>query len=147
MSASRKRAASGPVMPSKEDIVKNKDAWKSFAKEILNIIERDDTEIKDKELSEEIEKFENEGLAERTRRCRDSKNWVWEPSVDYDEEDSCLADNCWFERNLDRRREYKGSYRLIGTSEAYLCAVCLANGAHKKPSDDLEIEIQATLNE
>jgi len=134
-----------PAVPDERAIKRKKGYWKKYAEKIIDIIALDDAAERERSLDEEAAEFEDESEEERESRCKDNDNWVWEDKVADGNGFNCCADDCWYQRNLDRRDEYAGSYRLIGTYGAYLCDVCFSNGANETPSKTLREEIFATL--
>lgn len=67
--------------------------------------------------------------AECSKTIADYFNKAWEQDpadLEYGEDPTCDADDCWYSGNLDRRNEYTGSYHLRPWGHVY-CEVCLSN--------------------
>lgn len=57
----------------------------------------------------------------------DEEAWEWH-SGDLDDFDCCNGGDCWWQGNLDRRREFKGAYVSIWDDSIQICSLCLRQG-------------------
>ncbi len=66
--------------------------------------------------------------SERDIEKRFNDDTQWQEADGDDDNLSCLSGgDCWFQGNLDRRREYS-AYKLIGHEDEYtICHVCFSN--------------------
>lgn len=127
------------------DVVKkNFQEWSKFSSylAVLVDIEKDNRE---KELvKNQSNLYDNEMFDERKKRAENLQEWVkTNMTCEKIDQDSILCgDDCWFNDNTDRLREYTHSYRLKGTS-IYLCCVCKDN--RDASSRDLDEEIELSI--
>jgi len=114
-----------PPLPSDDVIVKRKDEWRIYADSILQTISHDEYMKERTKLDAELAEYAKEGRKKRRERYYDSDQWVFESGEADGCDVNCKGDDCWWTGNSDRIKEYTGSYRMLGTSNLYLCEVCL----------------------
>lgn len=134
-----------PPLPPDEVIVKYPAEWKTYAESILETLRHDECMKKRAELDSELAEYAREGREKRRDRYYDSDSWVFESGEPDGCDVLCMGDDCWWTGNSDRIKEYDGSYRMIGTSNLYLCEVCLHHRGD--PSRDEEEALFEDLNE
>jgi hypothetical protein len=114
-----------PPLPSDDVIVKRKDEWQTYADRIIEILQHDGYKKAKAKLDAELDEYAKEGKTKREQRWYDSEQWVFEEGEADGCDVNCIGDDCWWTGNSDRIKEYNGSYRMLGTSNLYLCEVCL----------------------